>query len=117
MKDIQERGKQVVTGRKVLGMKVETIHYFENGENESTFHTDVADNCYARKNLEKAGMKELLEQYGRNTFVYLNPDGVQEVASCRMEAAKKFGYNGNGHTAAFLNRKGCRNVDGSRIQG
>lgn len=38
MKDIQERGKQVVTGRKVLGKKVETIHYFENGENESTPH-------------------------------------------------------------------------------
>lgn len=111
-----ERGKEILVGRKVHGSKVELKHYFLNGESESTFHTDVADNCYARKS-DKKDIKDLVATHGRNTFVYLDPEGIQQVASSRTEAARSLGYNGNGHTVPFLNKKGCRNVDGSKIQG
>lgn len=116
MKVEQERGKEILVGRKIHGSKVELKHYFLNGEVESTFHTDIADNCYARKSDNKE-IKELVSTYGRNTFVYLDPEGVRQVASSRTAAAKELGYKGNGHTTPFLNRLGCRNVDGSKIQG
>jgi len=126
MSDI-ERGKETVVGRRVLGNKVELKHYFQNGDVSSTFHTDVADNCYARKladrkdTVEVEGkvytMSELVATFGKDAFVYQTPDGIVEVAKSRTEAAKKYGYNGNGHTASYLNRKGFKNLDGSRIQG
>jgi len=127
MSDIQERGKEVTVGRRILREKVELKHYFVNGDVASTFHTDIADNCYARKmkdrkdTVEVEGkvytMSELVEAFGKDVFVYQTPDGIVEVAKSRMVAAKKYGYTGNGHTASYLNRKGFKNIDGSRIQG
>ena len=124
---MSEHGREICQGRKVHGHRVEIIHYFLNGEVESTFHTDIADNIVARKMLDRKDLiedgdkiltiKEAVEKYGKSTVVFLNPEGKPEVAPSRMGAAKRFGYNGNGHTVPFLNKKGCRSLDGQKIRG
>lgn len=124
---MSEHGREICQGRKVHGHRVEIIHYFEGGDPISTFHTDVADNCLGRKMLERPEMievdgkpltiKELVAQFGKDTFIFLSPEGIPTVAKTRTQAARDYGYNGNGHTVPFLNKKGCRSLDGQKIRG